>query len=79
MSKNNRQKPGTQGRYDFGEAGYMDNLRRRGEIPPTQVALYMVAGRKRYCRKCQAHKPIAGSQHNPRLPFVCADCRPADK
>jgi hypothetical protein len=71
MSKRNRH-PGVGNRFDFGESGYMDNLRKRAETE--QKGRGPNVG-TRICSRCRAHRPIKGGRFvQPFRRFVCRAC-----
>lgn len=70
MAKGNRVN-GVGGRYDFGESGYIDNLRRKSEKP--SLGQLSPVGWK-LCSRCNSRKPAKGGKGGFGKPFVCASC-----
>jgi len=62
---------GTMGRFDFGESGHLDNIRRNTELPGMILSPYL-----RLCSRCQQRKQrFGGSLSAKGRLWICAGCR----
>lgn len=61
---------GMGGRYDFGEPGYVDNIRRQSQGVPNPFPWT-----HKRCSKCKTHKSMKGGTGGFGRAFICAECR----